>query len=211
MKSPLQLLPHRISSSPTVKVLGVHAVFRTGSLLPASSSLFSKHTFLSALWLKILLGSLTARAFSSQVAALRTELAPLELLHPRPALPLPAGAQWFAPVGAPLQSLSAPQSELQPGNREDVEPHRSSPPSAARLSARPSQTPHREFPPSSPGEAPFFSPGAGFTVLPGCPRVAASVQRDSVSYLSHAPFKLSNICTFSFFFNFYFICYHAVY
>lgn len=45
-----------------------------------------------------------------------------------PASPLPASAQWFAPVGAPLLFITAPlagaQSELQPGYRAHTEPRR---------------------------------------------------------------------------------------
>lgn len=110
-------------------------VCRTRSLLHASSSDY-KHS--SALRLKILSGSLTVRAFF-QPGGRFTHGASLALLHraaPPASPPLPAGAQWFAPVGAPLPSLSDPQSELQPGNREDAEPHRSSPPHRCPLSAR---------------------------------------------------------------------------
>lgn len=128
---------------------------------------------LSRLWL----AGGCARA-SSQVAAARSARgAALALLHraaPPAASPPPAGAQWFLPVGAPLASLSAPQSELQPGNREDAEPHRSPPP--------PARPCHREFLPRSPGEFPFTSPPVSVrTVHPGRRPDPTSVQRGSVS------------------------------
>lgn len=86
-----------------------------------------------SLWLRLC-------AFSPG-AKLRTKL-PATALRP-PLFPLPASAQWFAPVGALPLCITAPlasaQSELQPGNRAHTEPRclrtaRSPPLASASLS-----------------------------------------------------------------------------
>lgn len=187
------------------------------SFMPAA---LSKLTFLSALWLKIPFGSLTARAFGSQVAALRTELAPLELLHRARAPGLPSSPCLPGRSGSLQSALRCRHSPLRSRSSSlgtEKTPRRTAP--RRRPPARPSPTLHREFPPSSSGKVAFLSTGAGFTLLPGVMSTSSMVVLVSLRVSSAAPYLLSsprsiffNICTFLFLFSFcIFLCYHAVY